>query len=363
MSSETMVLTRKIQLLVDSSDKEFVHDCFQKLYNWQYACFRAANYIFTHQYVQEQLKDLFYLTEETKVKLADIQKDKDGILTTSRHNTTYQVLSKHFKGEAPMDMFASLNHQLVAYYNKERAAYWKGEKSVRNYKRNIPIPFAGNVLKALTDNGKHFSFKLFKIPFKTYLGKDFYDKRLLLKKLTEGTVKLCSSSLVLKKNKIFMLAAFQVQKEKIKTGETVMAEASLSIEYPISIRINKYQYSIGTKDEFLYRRLAIQSARQRVQKNAAYNRGGKGRKRKLKSMEHFHEMEKNYVNSRMHLYSRRLIDICQKHQVTDLLLVNQQESEAMAKEDAFLLRNWSYFNLKDKITYKAARVGINVIIE
>jgi hypothetical protein len=35
----------------------------------------------------------------------------------------------------------------------------------------------------------------------------------------------------------------------------------------------------------------------------------------------------------------------------------------MAKEDAFLLRNWSYFNLKDKITYKAARVGINVIIE
>lgn len=363
MSSETMVLTRKIQLLVDSTDKEFVHDCFQKLYNWQYACFRAANYIFTHQYVQEQLKDLFYLTDETKVKLADIQKDKDGILTTSRHNTTYQVLSKHFKGEVPMDIFSTLNHELVANFNKEKTAYWKGEKSVRNYKRNIPIPFGGDSILSLTDTGKFFSFRLFKIPFKTYLGNDFYDKRMLLKKLTEGTLKLCSSSLMLKKNKIFLLAAFQVEKEKIKTGETVMAEASLSIEHPISVQISKYRYNIGTKDEFLYRRLAIQSARQRAQKNAAYNRGGNGRKRKLKNMEQFQEMEKNYVKSRMHLYSRRLIDICMKHQVSNLLLVNQQESEAIAKDDVFLLRNWSYFNLKDKITYKAARVGINVIVE
>ncbi len=363
MSSDTMVLTRKIQILVDSSDKEFVHDCFQKLYNWQYACFRAANYIFTHHYLQEQLKDLFYLTDETKVKLANIEKDKDGILTTSRENTTYQLLSKHFKGEVPMEIFSCLNHQLVANFNKEKTAYWKGEKSVRNYKRNIPIPFKSRAIISLTDTGKYFSFTLFKIPFKTYLGKDFYDKRMLLKRVIEGTVKLCSSSLVLKKNKIFMLAAFQVQKEKMKTGETVMAEAALSIEHPISIKINKYQYSIGTKDEFLYRRLAIQSARQRAQKNAAYNRGGNGRKRKLKNMEQFHEMEKNYVNSRMHLYSRRLIDICIKHQVSDLLLVNQQESETIAKEDEFLLRNWSYFNLKDKISYKAARVGINVIVE
>jgi hypothetical protein len=363
MSSDTMVLTRKIQLLVDSPDKEFVHECFQKLYNWQYACFRAANYIFTHHYLQEQLKDLFYLTDEIKAKLLTIEKDKDGILTTSRTNTTYQLLSKQFKGDVPMNILSSLNHQLVACFNNEKEAYRKGEKSVRNYKKNIPLPFSPVSLLKLQDNGKHFSFTLFQIPFKTYLGNDFFDKRMLLKRVIEGSVKLCTSSLMLKKNKIFLLASFQVQKEKMRTGETVMAEAALSIEHPLSIRINKYQYTIGTKDEFLYRRLAIQQARQRAQKNAAYNRGGNGRKRKLKNLEQFREVEKNYVNSRMHLYSRRLIDICVKHRVSDLLLVNQQEDETIAKDDEFLLRNWSYFNLKDKIAYKAARAGINVIVE
>lgn len=363
MSNDTMVLTRKIQLLVDSSDKDFVHECFVKLYNWQYTCFRAANYIFTHQFIQEQLKDLFYLNHETKVKLANMDKDENGILTTSRSNSTYQLLSKHFKGEMPMTILSSLNHQLVANFNREKSAYWKGERSIRNYKRTIPIPFEPAAFLGLTDTGRHFSFTFCKIPFRTYLGNDFYDKRLLLKRTIEGTVKLCSSSLTLKKNKIFLLAAFRIEKEKIKTNETVLAEASLSMEHPITVKINKYQYTIGTKDEFLYRRLAIQSARQRAQKNAAYNKGGKGRKRKLKNLEQFQEMEKNYVSSRMHLYSRRLIDICIKHQVSDLLLVNQQESEAIAKEEQFILRNWSYFNLKEKISYKAARVGINIIVE
>lgn len=363
MSNDTMILTRKIQLLVDSSDKEFVHACFQKMYNWQYACFLAANHIVTHQYLQERVKDLFYLTDEIKVKLMNIEKDKDGILTTSRANTTYQVLSKHFKGDMPMSILSCLNHQLVSNFNKEKTAYWKGEKAVRNYKRSIPVPLDPVSIFPLTDTGKYFTFNLFKIPFRTYLGNDFFDKRLLLKRATEGTVKLCTSSLVLKKNKVFLLAAFQVQKEKIKSNESVLAEAVLSVKHPISIRVNQYQYAIGSKDEFLYRRLAIQSARQRAQKNAAYNRAGKGRKRKLKNLDQFKEMEKNYVSSRMHLYSRRLIDICIRHQVTDLLLVNQQESEAIAKEDEFLLRNWSYFNLKDKIFYKAARAGINVIVE
>ena len=363
MSNETMVLTRKIQLLIDSPDKAFVHACYQKLQQWQYTCFRAANYIFTHHFIQAQLQNLLYLSEETKIKLADIKKDADGILTTSRSNTTYQVLSKNFKGDIPMNILGCLNHQLVSNFNKEKAAYQKGERSVRNYKRNIPIPFSPDEMLPITPCENYFSFSLFKIPFKTYLGKDYYDKRALLQNAIEGTVKLCVSAITVQKSKIFLLASFRAQKEKIASNENVLAEASLSVEYPISIRINNHRYNIGTREEFLYRRLAIQAARQRAQKNASFNRPGKGKKRKLKSMVHYSDMEKNYVNYRLHVYSRRLIDICVKHQVSDLLLVNQQEKEDMAKEDEFLLRNWSYFNLKSKIMYKASRVGINVITE
>lgn len=76
-----------------------------------------------------------------------------------------------------------------------------------------------------------------------------------------------------------------------------------------------------------------------MQKVATFNKGGHGRKKKMKSLEHYNEKEKQYVDSRLHLYNRRLIDICVKSEAGTLLLVNQTNKESFAKEDEFLLRN------------------------
>ena len=364
-NKDTIVLTRRIQLFINLDDKELIGETYKTLYQWQYACFRAANYIFTHLFLQEQIKDLFYLNDETRVKLADIKKDEDGILTTSKMNTTYQLLSKNFKGEIPMHILGSLNMTLNTNFNNERVAYLKGERSIRNYKRDIPIPFGSTDIKKwqLTEDERNFTFNLFGIPFRTYLGKDFNDKKLLLNKMLAGMVKLCTSSIQLKDNKIYLLAAFRIEKEKHSLDETVVAEAALSIDFPVIVTVGKSRYNIGSKEEFLYRRLAIQSARRRLQKAAKYNSGGKGRNKKLQAFDRFAETEKNYVNSRMHLYSRMLIDICVKHGAATLILTDQQGKEEAAKEDEFLLRNWSYSALKEKIAYKAEKAGISIIVE
>ena len=47
---------------------------WEKLYRYQNRCFRVANLIVSHLYVQEMIKDFFYLTEEIQYKLADISK-------------------------------------------------------------------------------------------------------------------------------------------------------------------------------------------------------------------------------------------------------------------------------------------------
>jgi IS605 OrfB family transposase len=365
-NKDTIVLTRRIQLLINLDDKELISEAYKTLYQWQYTCFRAANYICTHLFLQEQVKDLFYFTDETRVKLADIKKDENGILTTSRMNTTYQLLSKNFKGEVPMTILGCLNVMLFTNFNNERAAYRKGERSLRNYKRDIPIPFGGSAdLRKwqFTEDEKNFTFNLFGIPFRTYLGKDFTDKKVLLNKTLAGMVKLCASSIQLKGNKIYLLAAFRIQKEKHDLDEAIVAEAALSIDFPLIVTVGKNRYNIGSKEEFLYRRLAIQSARRRLQKAVRYNNGGKGRHKKLLALDRFSETEKNYVNSRMHLYSRMLIDICVKHGAATLILTDQQDKEEMAKEDEFLLRNWSYHLLKEKIAYKAEKAGITMIVE
>lgn len=365
MESNTMVITRKIQLVVNSEDKEVIKDAWDQLYNWQRICFRAANMIMSHHFIQERVKDFFYLTEEVKLKIADVKKEERGMLKSSREGTTYTLLSNHFKGQIPTNILSHLNHTLISYFNKEKEAYWKGEKSLRNYKRNIPLPFGARVISKLakTADQRNFTFRLFQIPFKTYFGKDRSDKRMMLEKIMEGSLKLLASHIQLDQGKIFLLAAIKVEKEQHALDPTIIAEASLSIEHPVTVKIGSHEHSIGDREEFLHRRLAIQAAVNRVKKGIVFNRGGHGKNRKKKSLEDYRHKEKQYVDQKLHVYSRMLIDFCIKHRAATLLLINQQEKEEIAKDDHFLLQNWSYYSLKDKISYKAKLAGIQVIVE
>ncbi|WP_111633886.1 hypothetical protein [Pedobacter cryoconitis] len=365
MENNTMIITRKIQLLIDSDDKEVIKQAKDQLYNWQWICFRSANMIMSHHFVQEQVKDFFYLTEEIKLKIADEKKEENGILKSSRQNTTYRVLSNHFKGQIPTNILSNLNNTLISYFNKEKAAYWKGEKSLRNYKKNIPLPFGSEVISKLgrTPDNKNFCFKLFQIPFRTYLGKDKSDKKIMLDRILNGTLKLCASHIQLDRGKVFLLAAIQIEKEQHQLNTSVIAEASLSIEHPVTVKIGSDEHTIGNKEEFLHRRLAIQAAIHRVKKAVAFNRGGHGTKRKKKCLDDYQHQEKRYVEYKLHVYSRKLIDLCVKHEAATLILVNQEQKEEIAKQDPFLLQNWSYYSLKDKINYKAEKAGIQVIVE
>ena len=74
-------------------------------------------------------------------------------------------------------------------------------------------------------------------------------------------------------------------------------------------------------------------------------------------------MESNYVHNRIHDYSRKLIDFCVKHRAGTLLLLDQRDKIGIAKEEEFVLRNWSYFELMAKIKYKADKAGIELIVD
>src|SRR5690606_9380124 len=139
MEKSTMTLTRKIQLLLDVPAHE-KKEMWEKLSRYQNRCFRAANLIASHLYVQEMIKDFFYLTEEVQYKLADASKDEMGIFTRSKTNTTARMVFDRFKGEIPTDILGSLNNTIQSTFSKDKADYWQGVKSLRNFKKDIPIP-------------------------------------------------------------------------------------------------------------------------------------------------------------------------------------------------------------------------------
>ena len=85
----------------------------------------------------------------------------------------------------------------------------------------------------------------------------------------------------------------------------------------------------------------------------------------MQAIERYEKLEKNYVDSRLHLYSKLLVDAAVNNGCGTIYLVNQKPREDAAKKDAekgkpLVLRNWSYYNLKSKIDYKCKLYGIKV---
>lgn len=455
--AKLITVTRKIQLLFNSENESEVKDYYKKLYTWQNIVHKAANQISTTHFALEAIKDMFFLDDGTKKKIADAKKDVDGILTTSKMNSTYQLLSKRFKGEIPMEIITSLNSTIVQTFNAEKKDYFKGTRSLRSYRKDIPIPVRGVGFNNVHSSNRYerdhnYAFTLYGIPFRTNFGRDFSGNKIIFERAMktellpdwiftleselaaaiatvgakekieitqtyldadkkqqtkllvfdvdtlvdddevyyqlrfgsekhklnffmfkkegaenysiENEYKLCDSSIQIKRNKMFLLAVFQFRKDKYALDKETIAECHLDIDKPMIFSVDGKEIFIGSKEEFLHQRLTIQQAVKRTQIALRFTKGGHGREKKLKNLERFHKAEIDYVTTRIHQYTYKLINLCLKFKVGKLVLKNQTIKEDEAKKDVeYLLRNWSYYSLKEKIMYKAAKVGIEVVVE
>lgn len=363
-----VTITRKIELNLHGYEGKDFKEAFDKLYKWRNICFNAANLVSSHCFHQEQAKQFFYYTEGVKVKLADVNKDETGILTTSKQNSTYQLLSSLYKGQIPMSIMTSLNSQIVSSFNKEKKHYFTGERSLRNYKSDIPIPIQAKDIIQITE-GEHgnYYFTMHGLSFRTNFGKDLSGNKIIFERSLQGEYKLCDSSVqVIKKNgksRIFLLAVFQFDKIRVNIDKNKIGIVKLDFETPLILQLGDKIFKIGSKEEFLHRRLAIQAGLRRAQIASKYNKGGKGIQKKIAAIDRFKESEISYVSSRIHKYSAELVNLCIKYKIGKIVLENMKDVILETKEEGseFLLRNWSYFGLREKISYKSNKYNIELV--
>lgn len=415
-----MIITRKIEIYIHEADKELKSNYQKTLYDWRDAVRKAANMIVSHRFVQQNIRDFMYLQDDVLERLDlndkpfvykdkktdgyklgyknahDIIKDEKGL---SEQNTTYRMISAFLKGKVNSDIYSCLNQIICKSYKETAGNIAVGESSLRSYKNNIPIPFspvAISNIHSVTEEKKdpktekikkitYYDFSLFGIPFRCHLGQDRSNNEAIINRCKDGELKICSSSIAFekkvnrdtgkKKNKLFLYLCVDMPEQKVKIDKKKAIYAYLGIANPIiycrNVKAkNEFDsgvkfFKIGTKKEFLDRRIEIQNAVRRCQINNRYAKGGKGRKRKCQALDRFHEKEKNYVNTKLHTYSRMLVDAAVKNGCGVIYLVNQTEREKKSKEDnqkgdLLVLRNWSYFSLKSKIEYKAKIYGIEI---
>lgn len=379
MSEETknqpIIITRKIQIRVNESDKNKRDEFYQRLRAINELVMRMANTAATHLYVQKNLDEFEYINNDYLKHSIEIFKEGKGM---SPNNRTYRVLAEKYGEDLKglSDITTNLNSVLVQTFKKEGKEYFTGKRSLRTYRKDIPVPFSASSVIEIkqTEDRKDYYFSLFKIPFATVFGRDSSGNRQIFERSQNGDYKFCNSSLQFKKNKLYLLAVFQFEPDLKPLDYSNIAEAFLSPEFPIIFRNNLLEYKIGNKEEYEYRRKAIQESLKRHRIAAKYNTGGRGRKKKLANCERFEKKEINYVQTRQHMYAKALVDHCLKENCGTLILRYSQPLEApegLTKEEKQkwdeinnpIFRNWGYLGLTSKIKHKCDKVGIKLIVE
>ena len=66
--------------------------------------------------------------------------------------------------------------------------------------------------------------------------------------------------------------------------------------------------------------------------------------------------EINYVSTKLHQYTAKVIELCRKFRAGTIELVAPEKEQL----DNLLLRNWSYYGLTDKLQYKCRIAGIEL---
>jgi IS605 OrfB family transposase len=375
------IITRKIEL-IPIGDKQEKNRIITKIKDWQYISRKAANFIASHFYLQDQAKEMIYVKEDVRVKLLNYAKDKEGILNTSYLNTVYKILSEKFKGTIPMGSLATLSQNIYKTYKSEKSDVLKGEKSLRSYRNNIPFVLPKSLIKSLNynDQDQVIIEIMEKVKLKMNFGKDKSGNEIIVRNIINGYYKLKDSSIIWDKNKskifLYMVCGIPVKEKKL--DENIIIGMNLGMNTPLYAACNNgTSKKIGYKEEFLYKRLQIQKQKKELSKYVKFNKGGKGRKKKLKPLDNIRQKERNFVKTKNYQYSSELIKYAIEQNAGIIYIEdfkgiaqpkrkkknNENELIDEKKEylDKFVLRNWSYFELQNMIEYKAKKEGINVI--
>lgn len=361
----SIIIQRRVKIFISEKNAELKKEYTSRIYAWRDAVRKASNIVLTHKFCQANIRNFVYIKDDIKDKfyVSDIIKEGKGMSET---NTTYRIVADIFKGEVPAEVLASVNKAVDKVFKTKFTKVFSGQSSLGSFRGNIKIPIVNRHLKKIkwSEEDKRFYFNLYGIPLGVTLGRDRSNNKIIIERCMSGEYELRESSLAIedKDNCIYLNLTVKIPVEDNQLDANKVCRAILGIAHPIVAQADgdDNTYEIGTAQEFLYRRRQIQEGLRRAQINAKYSIGGKGRKRKCQSVERFSNKEQNYVHTKMHEYSRRLVDYAIKHKCGIIHLCKNEELSTKDKNSDFLLRNWSYHGLREMIGYKCKKAGITL---
>lgn len=377
MKRGKMILTRKIQLypIGNKDEVERVYECLRDgIYNQN----KAMNQYMSALYCAT-IEDI---SKEDRVLLNQLY----ARVSTSKKGSAYGQDMK-FCTKLPL---GPMQQKVQEDYKKScKDGLLKGKVSLPTYKMNNPLLVHVDYVRLRStnphlDNGiyhnysshEEFVSKLYDkdlevfikfangITFKMILGNPHKSRALRteLLRIFEGEYTVHGSTIQIDGRKIILNMSMDIPAIEFKLDEDTVVGVDLGLAIPAVCGLNNNDYarkSIGSMDDFLRVRTQLQDRRRRMQKSVTYAGGGRGRNDKLKALEKLKKKERNFVKTYNHFVSKSVVDFAIENKAK-YINIEDLSSFKNSTSNQYVLRNWSYYELQQFITYKAAKYGIVV---
>jgi len=374
-----MVITRKIALTVvgNKEEKDRVYTYIRdgiKNQNLAMNQYMSALYVANMQDIsKDDRKELNHLYTR---------------ISTSKKGSAYSTDIQFPKG---LPCTSSLGQEVRAKFKKAcKDGLMYGRVSLPTYRANNPLLIHVDYVRLRStnphnDTGLYHNYEshteflehLYKndcevfikfannITFQLFFGQPHksHELRSVIQKVFEEYYSVCGSSIeISKKGKIMLNMCIEIPVEKKELDENIVVGVDLGISTPAMCGLNCNDYvreGIGSKDTLLSKRTQLQRQYRELQGRMKMTNGGHGRGKKLKKMDDYRNHERHFVQTYNHQVSKKIVDFALKYKAK---YINVEDLSGFGNRDTnqWVLRNWSYYELQQYITYKAQKYGIEV---
>lgn len=373
------MITKCIKLAIEFNknsnidEKRFIKELENIQHKTWLACNRALTYLYTND-MQNSIQKYIGIPKQDDIELFG-KKFKYWI-----EDRMKEIMEGTLSGNV------SQTRQFVCnrYKQDKSSGLMKGKVSLSQFKKDIPVIIHNKSYKIIeTDKGlgieigffnrekqKELNVKRIKFLFPRLGGSEkAIIKKLLDKSYKKGTIQINYN----KRKKKWMCTIPYSFKKEINEGlnDNLIMGIDLGITNIATISIynlEKKEYvRMSWKDkvipgaELIHYRQKIEARRKELSiasKWCSDNRKGHGYKSRMIDVNKVGDKYKRFKDTYNHKISRYIIDLALKYKVKTIQMEDLSGFSEYQKES--LLKNWSYYDLQNKIQYKANELDIDI---
>lgn len=262
-------------------------------------------------------------------------------------------------------------------FNNAKSDMQAGKRSVLSYRADAPIEIHNERIHISQDKQKYYvSLNLFSNKYieekhyeSTAVGFELYrlggSQRMIAERCLAGEYKIGESELIYNKKKrcwfLNLTYKFTPQEKAPLDPEKIMG-VDLGIQCVAYMGFNfcEDRYYIGRSevDAFREKTEARRRALQQQGKYCAEGRIGHGYTTRVRPSLQLSDAIKRFRDTANHKYSRYIVQKALEHGCGTIQMEDLKDMKGVA-ENKFL-RDWTYYDLRQKIAYKAEEQGINL---